>query len=210
MITDLDKYKVDISEGVSGDWKVHKYEVSRQSQKFAELWCACNPQFPARIVPAGVYTMLSRMGTIVMTDTPDEIRDHLKAIEALPDFGHALIGGLGLGMVAEAMLKKHDEIKVTVIELSKDVIELVAPTLKERYGDRLEVINADISIWEPPHGIYYDVVWLDIWDTICMDNLEEMQILREKYLRKASWRGCWQEDGCRAQRNRIKSEIGFY
>jgi spermidine synthase len=113
-------------------------------------------------------------------------------------------------MVAKAMLEKSPHVKVTVIELSEDVIELVGAHLKEQYGDRLEIIEADVMLWKPPKGAKYDVVWMDIWDTISEDNLDDMEVLNRRYARKAVWKGCWQQEGCRAQRDRIRSGRGWY
>ena len=204
----LEEHKVDLPEGESGDWAVSKYVISEQEQRFQELRAMFNPHRPARIVPAGEYTRLTRNGTIIMSDTPNEIEDHLEAILNTHDGGHALVGGLGLGLVAEAMLKRGA--KVTVIELSKEVIELVGSVMKERYGDQIEIINADVMEWKPPKGQTYDVVWMDIWDNINQDNLPQMATLNRRYARKAKWKGCWQQEGCQGQRYRVKNKIGWY
>jgi spermidine synthase len=81
----------------------------------------------------------------------------------------------------------------TVIELSPDVIKLVEPHYKKIWGDRFEVINADAYEYQPPKGIKYDVVWDDIWDSICADNYEGIKKLKKKYARKTKWHGAWVE-----------------
>jgi len=78
-----------------------------------------------------------------------------------------------------------------VIELSEDVIKLVEPHLKERWGERLTVIHANALIWQPPKGAKYDMVWHDIWPTICTDNKETMTTLHRRYGRRAKWQGSW-------------------
>jgi spermidine synthase len=103
-------------------------------------------------------------------------------------------------MVIAAMLNKPEVTKVTVIELSEDVIALTAPTLKERYGDRFEVIQADGLEWKPPKGQRYGCVWADIWDNICADNLEQMTKFNRRYGRISDWHGNWAEDSCRYQK----------
>jgi len=207
----LEEYKVDVPEAECGGWKVGKYTVSQQEEDFQKLRCAFNPQRPARYVPAGTYTMLTRNGTMVMSDTPDEIRDHLPPILNTPEKGHCLVGGLGLGMVTEAMLKKSPDVRVTVVELCEEVIELVGTHLKARYGDRLEIIHADVMKWKPPRGTTYDVVWMDIWDDIDMDNLSDMKkLMARSYAKNAPFKGCWQQSGCEGQRDRISSGRGLY
>lgn len=210
-LSELEQYKVDIPEGERGVWKVSKYSVSKQEEQMMRLRCMFNPQRPERWVPEGTYTALTRYGSIIMSDTPDEIRDHLAPILNTHKGAHCLVGGLGIGMVTEAMLKRSESVQVTVIELSQDVIDLVGPTLKERYGDRLEIVKADIMKWRAPRGSNYDVVWFDIWDNIAMENLPEMRKLANKaYAKRADWVGCWQEDGCAMQKYRVKNKIGWY
>jgi len=204
----IEQYRVDVPAGESGDWRVDRFEITEQEEAFQRLRCAINSQRPTRVAPAGVYTRLSRNGTVVMTDTPDELTDHRLAIYKAN--GHCLVGGLGLGMVASLMLAKDEVEKVTIIELSEDVIKLVGSHLETHHGSRLELIQADVLAWKPPKGAFYDVVWMDIWDNICEDNLAEMGTLNRRYARKSGWKGCWQQEGCIGQRERVNSGRGWY
>jgi hypothetical protein len=185
---------VTVPEGTSGDWSVARFTVSEAEAKFSALRAAIKGE---HAVPAGTYTALRyggrTSGEIVMSDTPGEMRDHLEPVYRAR--GHVLINGLGLGMVLAAVLRKPAVTQVTVVELSKDVIQLVAP----HYVDpRLTIVHADAFKYTPPRGSRYEVVWHDIWPTICSDNLKEMRQLRRKYARRATWQGCWSEDqiGC--------------
>jgi hypothetical protein len=197
-----DQFKVTVPEGISGDWKVEKYEVSTQEASFGMLRSMVSACERGRYVPAGTYKGLWRGNTIVMSDTPDEIRDHLPAIRAAN--GHCLVGGLGLGMVVAAMARKPDVTKVTVIEKSPDVIALVGPHLKSLFGDKVEIIESDLLTWTPPKGSKYGVAWFDIWDNMCGDNLPQMATLKRRYARRTSWKGCWGESQTKAyvQRSR--------
>ena len=58
------------------------------------------------------------------------------------------------------------------------------------------IIEADAFDYEPPAGMKFDVVWHDIWDNICCDNLAEMGGLRSKYENIATWQGCWAQKHC--------------
>ena len=189
-----EKYKVDIPEGTSGAWEVAKFEVSREASEFDRLRGMFGGM--GRYVPPGIYTGLTRGRSMIMSDTPDEIRDHLEPIRlvkrrvTLGGEVTCLVHGLGLGMVAEAMLKEGAH-HVTVIDRSPDVISLVAPTLRERHGDRIEIIEADAFEWKPPKGARYGIVWHDIWDDLCTDNLSEMATLHRRYGRRCDWQGSW-------------------
>jgi hypothetical protein len=202
------RFMVNLPDGTSGDWTVEQYTVTQQEEDFQRLRCALNPQRGARWVPAGTYTRLLRGGTIVMSDTPDEIKDHMEPIERAT--GHCIVAGLGLGMVAEAMLRKPEVTKVTVLEMSPDVAKLVGEPLQERWGDRLEVIVTDALEWRPPKDANYGVAWFDIWDNISEDNLVEMTKFKRRYARKAAWKGCWAEHECRGQRRRVARGEGWY
>ncbi len=105
-----------------------------------------------------------------------------------------LVTGLGLGLVAEAMLRPAASPvrRVTVVEFSPDVIRLVKPHLDSRYPGRVEVFEADAFKWEPPQGRRFTVCWHDIWpDPQAPGNAEEMQRLEERYRQWCDWQGFW-------------------
>ncbi len=185
--------KVTVPEGNSGAWSVTKFTVGKEEAEFERLRSLFSSNH-GRGVPVGTYTRLTRGGDVIMSDTPDEIRDHAYMISNA--VGHILINGLGLGVVLQACLRKPEVIHATVIEQSEDVISLVAPHYTEMFGERLEIINADAYEWKPPKGVRYGAVWHDIWDNICEDNLEGMKKLHRKYGRKCDWQGSWARGWC--------------
>jgi hypothetical protein len=186
--------KVSIPEGQSGVWRVETFTVSESEAKFENLRAMFGGGRP---IAAGRYTRLMRGGYLVMSDTPAEMRDHY--VPVLQAKGSVLITGLGLGMVAAAILRRDGVADVTVIEKSPDVIALVAPHMSD---PRLTIIEADAYTWRPPKGKRYDVVWHDIWDDICADNLDGMARLHRKYARRCEWQGSWAERLCRRSRGR--------
>ncbi len=224
----IDRWKVELPEGSSGDWRVEHFEVGKQDAAWESLRSVVTGS--NRGVHAGKYTMLKCGESTIMSDTPDEMRDHMFAIsEAEERGGHVLINGLGLGMVIAAVLDAqvrcrkckqyphHGDCncahvadvfsvdKVTVIENSPDVIALVGPTLKERYGDRLDIIEADALTYKPPKGIRYSVVWHDIWPDLCTDNLKTMGTLHRRYGRRCDWQGSWGKELLRYHRRQEKA-----
>ncbi len=187
MTVDWKRFKVNVPEGESGDWCVEKFEVSEQDAKRERLRAMMGS---GRGVPAGHYTRLMRGRQLVMSDTPDEIHDHLESwFQAKANGGSVLIHGLGLGMIAIAIAELDNVTDVTVIERSADVIKLVGPML-ERFS-KVTIVHADAYTWQPPKGHRYQVVWHDIWDDLCTDNLPEMTTLHRRYGRRCDWQGSW-------------------
>lgn len=182
---------VSIPEGVSGNCRIETFNVSPDQSRLDAI-----RSMGRRFVPPGQYTRLLVNGRTMMSDTPDEKRDHWAAVRNAQ--GHCLVNGLGLGMVANAMALKDDVSRVTVVEISADVIGLVAHTLHKK----IDVIHADAFDYVPPKGQRYGCVWHDIWQDICSDNLSEVARLKRKYGRRCDWQGAWAEDLMRWQRRR--------
>ena len=182
-------YKVNVPCGKSGIWEVSRFTVTHEDAELMRLRSIMSFSSRGRYVPEGEYTKLTRNGYIIMSDTPDEIRDHLYMIHEAK--GEILINGLGLGMVLNACLKNPEVSHATVIELSEDVIKLVGLHYKQIYGDRLTIIQANALQYKPTKGVRYGAVWHDIWDEINADNIPDMIKLHRKYGRICDWQGSW-------------------
>jgi hypothetical protein len=176
------KIEVNVPDGVSGNWSVETFTVEKD-----ELSQMISLVKTGRGVPQGTYKRLMRGGTVVMSNTPDEIRDSLRFIWSAK--GSVLVNGLGLGVLLNALLAKPEITDITVIEKSEDVINLVAPTFANE--PRVTIIHADAFEYQSPKGKRYNAVWHDIWDNICADNYEEMKFLHRKYGRKADYQESW-------------------
>lgn len=176
--------KVNVPEGQSGDWSVARFVPEGFSARLHNI-----QQPTRRLVSGETYTKLADKGSVIMSDTPAEIRD------LYPLFGHLhgrmLFNGLGLGVALQGALDKPEVKHVTVVEISKDVITLVAGHYQARFGDRLTIVHADALDWKPPRGVRYDVVWHDIWQDICDENYDTMKSLHRKYGRRCNWQGSW-------------------
>lgn len=194
------KHKVDIPEGTEGRYRVEKFTVSEEEASFQNARSTFSFTDRGMNIHPGTYTRLMRGGTIVMSDTPSEIRDHMAPIHHAR--GNVLIAGLGIGMVTSACLAKPEVDKVTVVDISPEVIHLVGDHLKGIHGDRLEIVEADIMAWKPPKGARYDVAWFDIWDDICTDNLDQMATLNRRFARRTDWKGCWKEEELKYHKRR--------
>lgn len=183
-------YKVDVPEGKSGVWSIEKFTVDAKEASLDRVLSTFSFGGCGRSVPAGTYTSLKRRGDLIMSDTPDEIRDHIHFI--VNSHGHVLIAGLGIGMVLNAVAMREEVTKVTIIENSADVIKLAADHYRAKpYGKKLEIVQADIFDWKPAKGTVYDVAWFDVWDNLCLDNLKEMATLHRRFSRIAKNKGSW-------------------
>lgn len=167
-----DRFRVDTPPGVSGPWRVEKFKVDAMGS----MRTLSNP-YP---VPIGTYTRLvhtvSSEDGIVMSDTPAEMYQHLRFWKAAR--GRVLIAGLGLGMIATALLRKPEVENVLVLEKSADVIELVGWAIPDQLpAERKSAFRlqlADIHDYLAESDEKFDCCWLDIWPTISGDNLPEM------------------------------------
>lgn len=181
MMGAYDQYKVDVPEGQSGKWRVERFTVRPH-----DLHESLRLIKTGRGVPAGVYTGLYHGRSIVMSDTPDEIRDHLHFIYRA--HGRILVHGLGLGMVLKALLLKPEVTHVDVVEKSADVLALVGPS----YSDpRVSIHHGDAYSFQFPPGTRWNYAWHDIWPDICTDNLNGMSKLHRRYGRRVDWQGSW-------------------
>lgn len=86
---------IDVPDGISGDWKVETFQV--QEKDISQM---ISMMKYGRGVPAGTYKALKRGGTIVMSNTPDEIRDFSRFVRYAK--GSVLVNGLGLGVLLKA------------------------------------------------------------------------------------------------------------
>jgi hypothetical protein len=162
----------DMPEGQQGDWIIERFTVSESAARFDAI------RSGARSVRAGTYTRLRCGRETVMSDTPAERRDHLGVV--WDAHGDVLVTGLGLGLVAVALLRKPEVRAITVIERS-----------------------ADAYAWKLPAGRRWTCAWHDIWTDLCGDNTQGMGKLRRHYARRIDeWQRCWAEAECKAANRR--------
>ncbi len=196
------KIEINIPTGTSGPWTIETIEISEQDAKLDRIRALMNDS--DRFTPPGTYKRLICGKNTVMSNTPDEIRDHYPLYRNAG--GQVLINGLGLGVCIEMILEKVWHI--TVIEKSEDVIKLVGPYYRE--NPKVTIIHADAFDFKPPKGVKYNAVWHDVWNAICIDNLPEMALLHRKYGRITEWQGSWKKPYLQNERRKEKREMDFY
>ena len=197
---------VDVPVGVDGDWEIDRIVVDAEGASKSALHAQIaayqgRREFP---VPEGSYTRLRHHSQVVMSDTPSEMFDHAEFLRVAE--GRVFIAGLGIGMVLQGVLNKPTVKHVTVVELSENVLRLVAPHYQAKFGrDRLTILQGDATFWTPPRGTHknpFDAAWFDIWNDKCADNLDDISKIKKRWFRWAKWRGFWAEDQIRAYQRR--------
>lgn len=190
-----------VPEGKSGDWAVDRFEiVDDMSTKLFNMRLARDGH-GSRVAPPGHYTRLMRRRSVIMSDTPAELRD-LRVLGRYAR-GHVLINGLGLGMAVQLCTMNKAVDRITVIEKSEDVIALVADHFR---SNRIDVIHDDAFTFDPPKGVRFGAVWHDIWDNISPDNIDGMSRLHRKYGRRCDWQCSWLRDEVQRIRRRDRDE----
>jgi len=188
---------VTIPVGAIGDFRIERFTITEDQARLENMLSAFRAS--RRYVEAGEYTRLMRGETCVMSDTPSEKSDHREAVRKASGF--ILINGLGIGMVLNACLSKPEVTRAIVVEISREVIDLIGPYYQAKFGPRVEIVHADALTYQPPKGVRFGMVWHDIWDNICSDNLEQMATLHRRYGRRAEWQGSWCKELCQYYRS---------
>lgn len=185
-----EQFKVDLPAGKHGQVEIRPIVVTEEDARFSNLRAMLHGR--GRIV-AGTYTGLYRNGGLWMSDTPDEIQDHLPAIyearsRAKRGDVTAIVNGLGLGMVVKALLGIEGVRHVDVVEIDQDVADLVGPHYA---GERCTIHVGDAHDIRWPTGKTWTMAWHDIWQGITTDNAESMTRLKRRYGRRVEWQACW-------------------
>jgi hypothetical protein len=208
--------------GRKGPWRV---EMVEDKPGEPSQWVAEADGLP--FVP-GWYTALAHDERgLVMSDLPAEIAGCLPFLDRVQaeNTAHILISGLGLGIVPAWLLRNCPVIRVDVIEIDSDVIDLVArdeaaketwaadPRLHVHLGDALTLrlgcrqgcaLHGDCV---PP--IWFGAAWHDIWDQPSAENLLSMRRLHRRFGTKAGWQMSWERPECEYQRRHPRVRRGL-
>ena len=176
-------------EGRSGCWRVERFTIPEPPEGFVDdrpEWAQDKP---------GTYTQLLCDEELFMSDLYVEIHTQAPAIaEARRRGGRILITGLGLGLVVEAILAEPRPAvtNIVIVEQAADVVKLVEPYLRERYGSVVRVVVHDALTYQPEPGERFTVGWHDIWpspqDPIATEQSHE---LLERFADVCDWQGSW-------------------
>ncbi|MBD3004648.1 hypothetical protein [Streptomyces sp. 5-10] len=181
---------VTVPEGELGGVRIERFTVEEDSPGRAYL------ALRGRGIPPGTYTRLFGDGTLWMSDTPSEKRDHLEPLHRISSSKaeRILLNGLGLGMVLQAALTFDHVKRIDVVEKDERIVKLIGPHYMK--DPRVVIHHADAyeqtKKW--PAGTRWDAGWSDIWADVSTDDLTDMARLNRSYGRRCSWHGCWGQD----------------
>lgn len=194
-----------LPDGTSGTVEVKRIHVSEDEARWSQLRSAINHRGSG--VRAGTYVAVYRDGDLWMSDTPDEQRDHAPVIWECRRQGadRAILNGLGIGMVLNALLHEPSICHIDVVEIDPDVIALVGPyyqQVAEGNAKSLAIHEADAYTKAWATGTRWDIAWHDVWQDSCLDNLPEMTRLHRRYGRRVRWQESWNRQRLLYQRRR--------
>lgn len=108
------------------------------------------------------YVLIKKPNTVFMSCTPMETES--QAPHVAHASGNVLIGGLGMGLYLYNVLKSPKVHSVTVVEESKDVLNLLfmisRPVTWEGF-DKLKMVQNDIKEYIPEDPV--DFLYMDLW-----------------------------------------------
>lgn len=182
----------DVPDGKTGSCRVETFTVTRNDSLLSSLgtWTG-----RGRGVPPGEYKRLFVNGVLMMTNTPDELRDQRRFTSRARSCETVLLHGLGLGVTLSRVLDSDVVRNVTVVEKNRDVLEHVGTVFSR--DPRVELVLGDALTWVPARGRRWDAVWHDIWPTICADNLIDMTRLHRRFGRRSGFQDSWARSTCR-------------
>lgn len=175
--------------------RVEHFEITAAEASFVNILRARGYEQ----VQPGQYARLIVNGQLVMSDTDYELWTMRDAVRAAR--GDVLIGGLGLGLVALAILRKPEVHSVTVVEKNADVVALVEDPLRRQLtvtqSAGFLVWTADVRTWEPKvFNVHrFDYAYLDIWPNVCVDDYADHVALRRRvrrWMKKGGKVDSWQ------------------
>lgn len=198
---------IDIPEGTMGEYAIRhvirepNYEFDLNTMRtaiFGQKGGKVSWPFETR------WHELTENEGVWMTDLPIEQKQMWDNAYGLK--GHVLVGGLGLGVIATMLARRRSITKITIVEISEEVIELVGPyILKDTpLRSKIAIEHADLFdfLKAAPTNKPFDTAFYDIWQpdneatfhhtVVPLLNLSTGKVTRRPL--------CWNEDVMRGQK----------
>ena len=191
---------LDIPAGKSGDAEVvRETKPAGETFKLNSLRTAFFGQKGGSVTfnHPTVWHQLLIDGGRMMSDWPIEHKQHMECLKGMR--GRVLVGGLGLGLAATILTKRKSITQVVVVEVSQDVIDLVAPHIA---GGKQEVVKADLLQWLKDYqGPKFDYAFYDIWASDGEGTFFEtvVPLYQLSHNKVKTLPVCWNEDVMRGQ-----------
>ena len=99
-------------------------------------------------------------------------------------YGDILNFGLGLGIVIFPLLDDPTVKSIKIVELDKDLIELISPFIKERdVNNKVSIVHGDAFTYHRELKEKFDTIFFDIWPSLYLKTLIEMEFLHKAYFK---------------------------
>jgi len=197
-----------IPDGSSGEYSIrrfsypagHVFELAHLEHRILGRQESGKVSWPH----ATYWHELNQGGVRWMLDTPHEQAQHYKSLHGFR--GDVLVAGLGIGFAASVLAMRPEVNSVTVVEVSKDVIRLVAPHVREPH--KIKVVNNDAMAFLRDQKCHFDFAFFDIWINQTAEVLTDVVCpLRELARGKVSHTPtCWNED---VMRGDVRRKLGL-
>ncbi len=149
-----------------GRARLRRWSVSpAQARAASALQRTWSPFATGEPLPEGDHTVLLVDGAFSMTDAPFVLRNYVPFLREAR--GDVLLTGLGLGCLVRGLLASPRVRSITVLELHRDVLDLVGPHHRD---DRVSLVHADALDWTPPASRRWDCAMLDLADERALVN----------------------------------------
>ncbi|KKK77081.1 hypothetical protein LCGC14_2857220 [marine sediment metagenome] len=204
----------DVAHGSNEHWVVEGFTVDNAGHQIAQLEALCDS---GRSCPPGRYTRLLRRcegrarRELIMSDTPDELRDIIGVFRMVQQLKarRIVVNGLGLGCVLKGFLALDHVEHVDVVEISQELVDLMTELAPWVIDPRVHVHVADAYEMRWPVGTRWDVAWHDVWDELCEDNLSQIGRLNRMYGGRVDFQEAWGHEFLKYQRQRGRSAWGW-
>lgn len=142
--------------------------------------------------PHRIHELHDKQHGMWMTDSPEELNQIAEMLFNVMPEGRVLVGGLGLGVLAETLAQRLDVDEVVVVERDKNIIKLCATV------GHYEVQHQDILCFLQKHTDFFDYYLLDTWQGTNESAYWETVLPLRRAIRSRAGRlpmiHCWAED----------------
>lgn len=151
---------------------------------------------PLKVVFSDDYILAKlvhkKKGTMMSTHPQELFQMHVGIDNA---HGDVLIGGLGLGYVVLKIAEKKNVKSVTVVELRKEVVDLISPYMKNK---KIRIVNDDIYNFIKETNLTFDYCYFDIHygtgENTYIDTIIPLRISAHQHLKGKFKIYCWAEE----------------
>jgi len=115
-------------------------------------------------------------GLLWMSNQPQEIKNIERVVKTAK--GNCFVGGLGLGLVVQELLKIREVEHVDVVEINREVIETCSRRVIDK---RVSIYEGNAKTFFPNSS--YDWIYYDIWLSPTLEEIEECKTASFPYLK---------------------------